>query len=115
MTESGSPTSHVARSSTVNHARRISFAGKKASSSDPRGDNIDEYDDGKDGDDDADFGDDFDDFEEGGEDAEFGDFDGGFQEAETVPIHQKQLLPTIATSFVSRSTIHKVHRRRGQS
>ena len=94
MTESGSPTSHVARSRTMNRARPKSSAGKVVA----------EYSEVEDGEDDADFGDDFDDFEEGGGDAEFGDFDRGFQEAERVPIPQSQSLPTIAPSFVSRST-----------
>ncbi len=98
MTESGSPTSHVARSQTINHARRKSSAGKAVA----------EYDEAEDGDDDADFGDDFDDFEEGGDDAEFDDFDGGFQERERVPIPQSQSLPTIAPYFVSRSITCKI-------
>jgi hypothetical protein len=93
VTESGSPTSHAARSPTINHARRKSSAANAVA----------EYNEGEDGDDDADFGDDFDDFEEGGDDAEFDDFDGGFQEAEAVPNPPLQSLPTIAPSFVSRS------------
>lgn len=99
MTESGSPTSHAARSPTINHARRKISAGKAVWEYDEGGDG--------DGDNDADFGDDFDDFEEGEDDPEFDDFDGGFQEAEKIPIPQSQSLPTIAPSFVSRSEICK--------
>jgi hypothetical protein len=100
VTESGSPTSHVARSPTINHARRKSSAGKA----------VTEYNEGEDEDedDDADFGDDFDDFEEGGDDAEFDDFHGGFQEAEAVPSPPIHSLPTIALSFVSRLTACKL-------
>jgi len=100
VTESGSPTSNVARSPTINHARRKSSTGKA----------VDECNEGEDGDDDADFGDDFDDFEEGGDDPEFDDFDGGFQKAEAVPVSQSQSLPTIAPSFVSRLTACKIPR-----
>jgi hypothetical protein len=99
VTESGSPTFHVARFPTINHARRKSSAGKVVAG----------YNESEDGDDDADFGDDFDDFEEGGDDAEFDDFDGGFQEAEAVPIPPLQSLPTLALSFVSRSTTCRIH------
>jgi len=104
VTESGSPTSHAARSPTINHARRKCSAGKA----------IIEYeeDQDQDGDDDADFGDDFDDFEEGGDDAEFDDFDGGFQEAEKVSIPRSQSLPTIEPSFVSRSMTSKIPKSR---
>lgn len=98
MTESGSPTSHVARSPPVKHTRRKSSAGKIVA----------EYIEGEDGGDDADFGDDFDDFEEGGDDSEFDDFDGGFQEPEAIPIPPLQSLPTVAPSFVSRSTACRI-------
>ena len=106
MTESGSPTSHTARSSTVNLALHSSSAREKLLVSDSIVGAFPEYDESEDGDDDAGFGDDFDDFEEGGEDAEFGDFDQGFQDTKAVPAASLQSLPTIMPSFVSRLAIH---------
>lgn len=101
MTDSGSPTSHAARASTINHIRRkSSLAGKVTSvgsGTGPEADN-EELEDENEG---ADFGDDFDEFEEGDGDAEFGDFDGGFQKTEEVPVPPLQSLPTITPAFVS--------------
>jgi hypothetical protein len=101
VTESGSPTSHDNRSSSISSAPSSS---SETPVDKPRVGAFPEYDESEDGDNDEDdggFGDDFDDFEEGGEDAEFGDFDGGFQEAEAAPIPAAQSLPTITPSFVS--------------
>lgn len=83
LTESGSPTSHGARSSIISHARRKSSGAGKRTATDEYNEEED-GEDGEDGEDDG-FGDDFDDFEEGEEDAEFGDFDDGFQESQPAP------------------------------
>jgi hypothetical protein len=91
LTESGSPTSHGARSPTLTHSRRKTpGAGSKALAGSHGA--------GADGDEEDEFGDDFDEFEEGEDDAEFGDFDDGFQEAQ---IAATQSLP-ISASLVSR-------------
>jgi len=95
LTESGSPTSPISRSSIINHSRRKSSgAGRKTATEDDLEDEGLERDD---------FGDDFDDFEEGEDDAEFGDFDDGFQEVASTPA--PQALPT-TSSFVSSSIYH---------
>lgn len=91
LTESGSPTSHGARSPTLVHARRKSSgAGRKAL--------VGSYGAEAGGIENDDFGDEFDEFEEGEDGAEFGDFDDGFQEAQ---VATTQSLP-ISASLVSR-------------
>lgn len=111
MTESGSPTSHITRSPTVNLALPSSFESEESTKKVLGVNAIPEYLENEDGSggDNGGFGDDFDDFEEGGEDAEFGDFDEGFQEAEAAPVPPIQSLPTITPSFVSRQAARIAH------
>lgn len=101
MTESGSPTSHGARSSIISHSRqKSSSAGRKPAT--------DEYNEEEDGEEDG-FVDDFDDFEEGEEDAEFGDFDDGFHESQPAPPTPPQ--PAAPTpSFVGLHSLHPLQR-----
>jgi hypothetical protein len=92
LTESGSPTSHSDRPSTINNTRSNSSGADGLITA-----SKDDYDEDEDGDDGG-FGDDFDDFEEG-DDQDFGDFDDGFQEPEAVAPAPQQFLRT--PSFVS--------------
>lgn len=107
MTESGSPTSSVTRSSTIIHTiPNLSSLSKRlgdfSSSTADVG-----IGDGGDGEDSEVFGDDFDDFEQGGGDSEFGDFDNGFQETEVAQPLSAQSLPAITPSFVSSNGPYK--------
>jgi hypothetical protein len=111
VTKSGSPTSHITRSPTVNLALPGSFESEESTKDGSGVHAFSKYHKSEDGgdDDSGGFGDDFDDFEEGGEDAEFGDFDEGFQEAEAAPVPPIQSLPTITPSFVSRQAARLAH------
>jgi len=99
LTEEGSPTASLYRSSAKGHSRH-------ESQSDPVEDadaDVEEDDDDDEEEDDG-FGDDFDDFEQGqeGDDEDFGDFDDGFQqsgEAESNVDEHPTSLPAVATSI----------------
>ncbi|CAG8953522.1 hypothetical protein HYFRA_00009979 [Hymenoscyphus fraxineus] len=105
LTESGSPTSPVARSPkspSMSHARRKSSGASKAAVP------MDDYNEEEDGSDGG-FGDDFDDFEEGGEDEDFGDFDDGFQEAEAAPPIKQSLPATPAYPVLDFANLGSSH------